>query len=236
MAEAIGDKLFYILVVCGAAVLIGCASETSIQNLDALSIKASAGDRVAQRRLGMAYDFADSGHSNYEEAARWYQLAADQGDAIAQNNLGSLYEHGLGVRKDYSRSLELYRKSADQGFAMAQNSLGRMYDLGMGVTTNYIEANKWYLCAAEQGDAQAMFNLGKNYGFGRGVPKNRMQAFMWLDLARFFTQRSSDMKTKWTIRRALDDLKEYMTLEEIRQGESLSRDWYDDYLKKHKKN
>jgi hypothetical protein len=221
--------------LCCLILSAGCASVSNqTPSVDQLQQRAANGDRVAQRLLGVAYDFGQGAQQNYAEAAKWYQLAADQGDAIAENNLGSLYEHGLGVPEDYSKSIVLYRKSAGQGFAIAQNSLGRMYDLGMGVTANYAEANKWYLFAAEQGDAEAMFNLGKNHGFGRGVPQDRVQAFMWLDLARFFTQHSPDMKTKWTIRRALDDLKVYMTPEEIKEGERLSKNWYDDYREKHK--
>jgi TPR repeat protein len=37
---------------------------------------------------------------NYDEAAKWYRLAADQGHAEAQNNLGSLYANGRGVPRD----------------------------------------------------------------------------------------------------------------------------------------
>ena len=227
-------KISHLLVVSCFALVAGCASGPPGQDLNELKQKASAGDPVAQRQLGVAHDSGSSRNPNYQEAARWYEIAAKQGDAIAQNNLGSLYENGLGVPKDFSKAFELYRKSATQGFAMAQDSLGRMYDLGMGVATNEVEANAWYLRAAQQGDAQAMFNLGVNYGFGRGVPQDRVKAFMWLDLARFFTQRSPDIKTKWTIRGALDDLKKLMTPEEIRTGERLSREWYDDYTQKHK--
>ena len=220
---------------CGLILLAGCvglSSQTS--SVDQLQQRAASGDLVAERMLGVAYDFGQGAQQNYTEAAKWYQLSADQGDAIAENNLGSLYEHGLGVPQDYSRALDLYQKSAKQGFAMAQNSLGRMYDQGMGVRTSYLEANKWYLLAANQGDAQAMFNLGKNYGFGRGFTKDFVQAFMWLDVGRLFTQHTSDMKTKWTIRKALDDLRVYMTPEEIKQGERLSKDWCNDYFEKHK--
>jgi hypothetical protein len=220
---------------CCLILFAGCASVSSqTPSVDNLQQRAANGDMVAQRLLGVDYDFGQGVQQNYTEAAKWYQLAADQGDAIAENNLGSLYEYGQGVPEDYSKALELYQKSAAQGFAMAENSLGRMYDQGTGVMADYVEANKWYLRAAEQGDAQAMFNLGKNYGFGRGVTKDRVQAFMWLDIARFFTQHSSDMKTKWTIRRALDDLQVYMTPEEISEGKRLSKNWCDEYLEKHK--
>ena len=38
---------------------------------------------------------------DYQEAVRWYRLAAEQGFASAQSNLGVMYDHGQGVPKDY---------------------------------------------------------------------------------------------------------------------------------------
>src|SRR5262245_5527566 len=106
-------------LIVGSFVLIaGCASGPPRQDLSEVKQKASAGDPVAQRQLGIAHDSAGSRNPNYQEAARWYQLAANQGDAIAQNNLGSLYEQGVGVPKDFSKAFELYRQSAEKGFAM----------------------------------------------------------------------------------------------------------------------
>jgi TPR repeat protein len=228
-------RLLQPLVGFCCILLAGCVTGPSKADLTEIQRKAKAGDPTAQMLLGEAYDFGYMGKRNYAEAARWYQLAADQGNASAQNSLGSLYEHGLGVETNYTKALEFYRKSAEQGFAMAQNSLGRMYDMGMGVATNYVEANSWYRRAAEQGDPQAMFNLGLNYGFGQGVPQDRVQAFMWLDLARWLTQLSPDMKTKWTVRRYLDDLKKLMTPAQIKEGERLSKEWSSNYIKRRKK-
>jgi TPR repeat protein len=38
---------------------------------------------------------------NYDEAAKWFRLAADQGHVVAQDVLGGLYFSGRGVLKDY---------------------------------------------------------------------------------------------------------------------------------------
>ena len=38
---------------------------------------------------------------DYDEAAKWYRLAAEQGNATAQSNLGSMYYSGEGVPQDY---------------------------------------------------------------------------------------------------------------------------------------
>jgi TPR repeat protein len=221
---------------CAFLLFAGCVSNSRITpaELSDLRKKAEAGDRAAQLKVGQAYDFGNAGQRNYSEAARWYQLAADQGDATAQNNLGSLYERGLGMPTNHVKAAELYRKSAEQGFALAQNSLGRSYDFGLGVPTNFAEANAWYLRAAEQGDPEAMFNLGVNYGIGRGVKKDQLRAFMWLDLARSLTQQSSNLNTKWIIRKYFDDLKKLLTPEQIRAGEQMSAQWYKDHIKNRK--
>jgi hypothetical protein len=168
------------------------------------------------------------------EAAKWYQMAAEQGDAIAQNNLGSFYQHGLGVATNYSKAVELYRWSADQGFAMAQNSLGYMYDLGLGVPKDEAVAVSWYRRAAEQGYPEAMMNLGVSYVQGTGIGEDLSEAYMWLDMARFFTQRSQDMKTKWRVRGLLDDLKQHMTRAQLADGERKAKEWYEIYLKRQK--
>ncbi len=217
--------LFAVCVaVCGCAT--APAKKEKRPSLEEIKLSAANGNPAAQRELGVAYDFGQGVERDYAEAAKWYQLAADQGDMIAQNNLGSLYHHGLGVETNFAKALSLYRKSADQGFAFAQTSVGMFYDLGLGVAENPVEGNKWYGLAAEQGDSKAMFNLGVNYGLGRGVAKDRIRALMWLDLARFFTQGSADMKTKWTIRDCLDDLKKQMKPSEILEGERLSNEWF----------
>ena len=51
---------------------------------DSLAVSASDGDARAQLRMGLRCDR----DSLYEEAARWYELAARQGLSEAQNNLG----------------------------------------------------------------------------------------------------------------------------------------------------
>ena len=34
---------------------------------------------------------------DYQEAVKWYRLAAEQGDEDAQNNLAVMYQNGTGV-------------------------------------------------------------------------------------------------------------------------------------------
>ena len=46
------------------------------------------------------YDEGKGVAQNYQEALKWYRLAADQGNTIAQHNLGWSYYDGQGVSKN----------------------------------------------------------------------------------------------------------------------------------------
>ena len=41
---------------------------------------------------------------DYQEAARWFQLAAEQGNSLASEGLGLMYYQGQGVPQDYVKS------------------------------------------------------------------------------------------------------------------------------------
>ena len=62
---------------------------------------AQAGDASAQYDLGQKYELGESVPQDYEEAMRWYRLAAEQGHVVAQTEIGVLYSKGYGVPKDY---------------------------------------------------------------------------------------------------------------------------------------
>jgi TPR repeat protein len=216
--------------------LAGCASVSNqTSSVAELRQRAESGDTEAQRSLGVAYDFGQGVQQSYTEAAKWYEMAAEHGDAKAQNNLGSFYQYGLGVATNYSQAASLYRQAAAQGFIMAENNLGYMYDNGLGVPVDKVAANSWYRRAADQGYPEAMLNLGINYTRnGEGVERDLSQAYMWIDSARWLTQFSHNMRTKWRIRSVLDDLEQHMTPEQIREGKRLSKEWGESYLKTHK--
>ena len=60
---------------------------------------------------------------DYQEALKWYRLAAAQGDASAQNNIGWMYLKGYGVTQDHQEALKLFRLAAAQGNATAIENL-----------------------------------------------------------------------------------------------------------------
>ena len=58
---------------------------------------AKAGEPLSQYLLGEAYEKGIGTRRNYEEAAKWYRLAADQNLAEAQYSLACCYVNGYGV-------------------------------------------------------------------------------------------------------------------------------------------
>jgi len=74
---------------------------------------ADAGDATAERYLGYKYQMGLEGIAkNYQQAFRYYMLAAEQGDSIAQGAIALLYLGGIGVPKDYIEALAWFNISA----------------------------------------------------------------------------------------------------------------------------
>jgi hypothetical protein len=72
--------------------------------------------------LGYLYEGGRGVTQNYDEAVRWYRLAADQGDADAQQALADLYRFGWGVAKDYVEAHKWYSLAATRGKSEAAKS------------------------------------------------------------------------------------------------------------------
>jgi TPR repeat protein len=148
-----------------------------------LLAKAEAGDAIAQRKLGYAFDLGQGCSQSYALAALWYRKAADQGDAKAQYDLGLLCDKGEGVPQDYAQASTWFRKAAEQGNSAAQFYLGSLYDGGHGVTQDPGLAAMWYRKAADQGQASAQYALGRLYDQGEGVPQDYSLAAFWYQKA-----------------------------------------------------
>jgi TPR repeat protein len=69
---------------------------------------------AAQYNLGFMYESGWGVGRSDQEAAGWYQFAADQGHAKAQFNLGRLYMEGRGVEKNKGLGLYWIQNAADR--------------------------------------------------------------------------------------------------------------------------
>lgn len=156
-------------------------AEEPSSDSDTLRRQAENGSSEAQYRLGESYYNADE--PDYEEAVKWYRLAADKGNAKAQNNLGLCIINGNGVEKSIQEAVKWFRMAAEQGLASGQCSLGICYYRGDGVEKNEQEAVAWFRKAAEQDYAPAQTRLGICYVEGVGVEKDEKEAVKWFQLS-----------------------------------------------------
>ncbi len=161
---------------------------------------------------------------DYDEAMKWFRLAADQGDARGQANLGFMYAFGLGGAGGREEAIKWLRKAAEQGNSIAQVNLGSIYKLP---PQDYVEAVKWLRLAAEQGDATAQLAIGVIYAyanqwvFAKGVPEDHVQAYMWLSLGASRFPASS----KYYHSSDLDHVAAKMTSAEIAEAQRLAAEW-----------
>ena len=183
-----------------AALLLACAAPAWAEDIEAQFRQANAAYQAgnyqqafhlmqplaqqgiivsAQHNLGLLYFHGRGVAQNYQQAAAWFQKAANQGHADAQLFLASMYAEGIGVAQDRQQAAAWFQKAAEQGHAKAQVYLGSMYRTGDGVKRNYQQALAWYRKAANQGDADAQFYLGLMYRTGEGVKRNYQQALAW---------------------------------------------------------
>ena len=107
---------------------------------------------MAQFKLGGLYEYGHGVPQDFEEAVRWYRLAAEQGLAFAQVNLGLMYEGGRGVPLDLQEAAKWHRLAAEQGRPTAQFMLAVKYRYGSGVPQDFVQAHKWANLAAANTD------------------------------------------------------------------------------------
>ena len=98
---------------------------------------------------------------SHENAADWYQQAAEQGFASAQAALGFAYRSGSGVAKDFEKALYWFEQAAVQQNGWAQSGLGIMFANGEGVSRNNVVAYAWLTLAIQNGYPLAQENLKK---------------------------------------------------------------------------
>jgi TPR repeat protein len=135
-----------------------------------------ANDPDVMYLTGLMFDRGEGVPQDYQEAFRWYVLAAEAGQPGAMNSLGLMYALGHGVSQDHSEAMKWWTKAADGGSIAALDNIATTYYAGLGVQQNYPEAAKWFQLAADKGDADAMNMLGVMYAQGLGVTLDRRNA------------------------------------------------------------
>jgi localization factor PodJL len=148
-----------------------------------LRIAARDGDPAAEFAVGSRLAEGRGVPQDIEQAAIWYQRAAQKGFAIAQYRLATYYERGIGVSKDLGRALVWYRRAAEQGNVKAMHNLGVLLssrDLG---APDYAAAVPLFQKAADTGLRDSQYNLAVLYESGLGVEQDFARAYRYLALA-----------------------------------------------------
>ncbi len=145
--------------------------------------KAQSGDALAQYRLAGLYESGSEDSRDYQQAALWYQRAAEQDHPEAAENLGLMYSEGRGLQQDDAKAFEWFERAARTGSARGKYSLALAYYNGQGTARDFAAANRWYQESAALGYARAMNNLGIMHGLGEGVAQDDLEAYAWFALA-----------------------------------------------------
>ena len=117
---------------------------------------ANRGMAEAQINLGMMFESGQGVLQNFDEAIKWYQLAASQGLIKAQEKLNLLINKAAAAQVNFG--------------------LGVAFENGQGVPQDIMEAIRWYQLSADQGliKAQEKLNLLLNKKFSKTVVKNKI--------------------------------------------------------------
>ena len=148
-----------------------------------LRTAAMRGDPGAAYEIGLRFAEGKGIESNLDEAAKWYDRAAQAGLVPAIFRLGTFYEKGLSVKRDVDIARRYYLQAAERGNAKAMHNLAVLDADGGGKGANYKSASQWFRKAADRGVADSQFNLGILYARGIGVEQNLAESFKWFSLA-----------------------------------------------------
>jgi len=148
-----------------------------------LRAAALRGDPTAAYEIAMRFADGKGIAVNLDEAAKWYDRAAQAGVVPAVFRLGTFYEKGLSVKKDTDIARRYYLQAAERGNAKAMHNLAVLDADGGGKGADYKSASQWFRKAADRGVADSQFNLGILYARGIGVEQNLAESFKWFSLA-----------------------------------------------------
>jgi localization factor PodJL len=148
-----------------------------------LRAAALKGDPSAAYEIGVRFAEGKGVATNFDEAAKWYDRAAQAGVVPAIFRLGTFYEKGMSVTKDVDIARRYYLQAAERGNAKAMHNLAVLDADGGGKGANYKNASQWFRKAADRGVADSQHNLGILYARGIGVEQNLAESFKWFSLA-----------------------------------------------------
>lgn len=138
---------------------------------------ANEGNVDAQLALGYMYLYGENGvEKDFEQAFKFYEMAALQKNPIALNNLGSLYFNGIGTERNYLKAAQMFSDAAQNGSDDAAVNLAFIYLSSKNNETFLPEAVKLFIQASQAGNKTGTFMLGYAYYQGFQVEQNLHKA------------------------------------------------------------
>ncbi|MEM6382092.1 MAG: tetratricopeptide repeat protein [Pseudomonadota bacterium] len=151
--------------------------------LDLAITFAGRGDIPSMRLLGQLYQNGIGITRDAEEAAAWYQLAAEAGDPEAQVLLATMKLDGVDIELDETGAAKLLREAQLGGSVEAKQMLGMLMLEGRGVDRDIPRAARMISEAADAGNPAAQYTLGVLYEEGLGVLQDSESAYIWYERA-----------------------------------------------------
>lgn len=121
------------------------------------------GNSDAMVELGNAYykGYGGNTQTNFAEAQKYWQMAADKNNSFGFFNIGILYLYGQGVKKNIPEVIKLWTKAAELGHVKAMYSLGDLYFNKVHQPREVSKAEYWYQMALDNGEAEVIPKLAQ---------------------------------------------------------------------------
>jgi hypothetical protein len=117
----------------------------------------TAGDGVAQMKLGWMYQVGKGVARDLEQAKVWYRAALQTQSPRAEFYLGTVFWND----SVFPEAISWFEKAASHGFGPAMYQLARMYRHGVGVSPDQRLAVKYVREAAQAGHIFAQRDLAR---------------------------------------------------------------------------
>lgn len=116
----------------GRGVNISPASEgVAVEPASRRNISAEADQMYARAQydLGATYAYGQGVTQDYQEALKWFRLAAEQGIPEALCDLGAMHQAGYGVPQDYTQAMMWYLIAKANGSTLPDQNLHQLESL-----------------------------------------------------------------------------------------------------------
>ena len=154
-------------------------NDNNIHESSEMIQQALQGDIRCQMLLGYNYLCPqDDVKPNYEEAIKYFKMAAEMGVAEAEYQIAECLCLQEIKPSNISEIFDWYLKAANHGFERAYYDVALSYANGHGTKQNFSKAFFWAQKGYECKDARSTELMGEFYECGVGIGKDCSKAFV----------------------------------------------------------